>query len=64
MVFNGSWVEEDMKKGQQKQTTAVMMNALNSICDYLKFTTEDCLDFDDHKLPKLDCKLWTCEYRI
>ena len=55
MVYNREWVEEDIAAGEQKRTTTVVNLSLNSMVEYLKFTTEDYLDFPQLKLPTLDC---------
>ena len=44
--------------GPQKRTTVLMNNILNSMVEYLKFTTEDCEEFESRTLPTLDCQLW------
>ena len=42
----------------------MIYSILNSVVEYLKFTTEDCQDYQDLKLPTLDCKLWVEGDRI
>ena len=64
MKYNTDWVDEDKNMGPQKRTTKVIHEALNSISDYLRFTTEDHLDFGEMKLPTLDCQLWVNDYKI
>ena len=51
-------VLEDTELGPQKHTTRVIGDILNSIVPYLSFTTEDSEDFQNGKLPTLDCELW------
>ena len=58
MEYNQDWVEEDELLGPQKRTTHVIHGILNSIREYLVFTTEDQEDYSERKLPTLDCRLW------
>ena len=53
-----------MHIGPQKRRTKVFHEVLNSISDYLRITTEDHLDFDELKLPTLDCQLWVKDYKM
>ena len=64
MVFIIDKVAEDSDTDPQKRTTRVIYSILNSVVEYLKFTTEDCQDYQDLKLPTLDCKLWVEGDRI
>ena len=64
MVFNREWIEEDEQLGPQKRTTEVLNGALNCLVDYLRFTTEDHTDFENAKLPTLDCQIWVEGYGI
>ena len=64
MTFKKEWIDEDLELNQQERTTKVIKEALNSICEYLVFTTEDALDYEDSKLPTLDCKIWLENYKI
>ena len=56
--YNPDWCEEDDLLGPQKRTTHLINGALNSLVEYLHFTTEDHLDYECHKLPTLDCQIW------
>ena len=58
MMYKKEWVAEDLNLSQQERTKKAIHGALNSICEYLVFTTEDGLDYEDGKLPTLDCKIW------
>ena len=58
MVFRTELVREDETISPQKRTTKIMNSILNSLVEYLKFTTEDHEDYPDKRLPTLDCKLW------
>ena len=58
MMYKKEWVAEDLNLSQQERTKKAIHGALNSICEYLVFTTEDGLDYEDKKLPTLDCKIW------
>ena len=57
MVFIESEVEHDINIGPQRRTTLVMNDILNSIVEYLRFTTEDCEDYQSNTLPTLDCQI-------
>ena len=58
LIFKESEVEKDIAVGPQRRTTLIMNEILNSIVEYLKFTTEDNEDFENNKLPTLDCQIW------
>ena len=64
LQFHKDKVNDDQKVSPQKRTTLLINDILNSIVSYLKFTTEDCEDFDNHKLPTLDCELWVENHKI
>ena len=64
IVYNSDWVEEDILIGPQRRTTEVINKMLNSVVEYLTFTTEDQLDYDNLKLPTLDCQLWVQDEKI
>ena len=64
LEFVRELVEEDIEIGPQRRTTNVVKDILNSIVTYLKFTTEDCEDFQSGKLPTLDCELWVVDNEI
>ena len=57
-------MSEDTARGEQKRTTKLINDMLNSLVEYLRFTTEDHLDFEQRKLPTLDCELWVENNKI
>ena len=38
--------------------------ASSFVVEYLNFTTEDCEDYTNNKLPTLDCEIWVENYKI
>ena len=58
VTFVNDKVEEDIAMGPQKRTTNLFTNIHNSLVTYLRFTTEDHLDFENCQLPTLDCSVW------
>ena len=64
LKFRQDLVKEDSLKSPHKRTTDVMLDLLNSLVEYLRFTPEQFLNQDIHKLPTLDCMVWLENGRI
>ena len=47
-----------MESPAQRRTTRVLVAIMDDVYDFLGFTTEIGEDFEDHKLPTLDIKIW------
>ena len=60
LCYTETWRKEDMEAGLSptKRTANVMIDSMNSIMSFLKFTQEIGEDFQDGKLPSLDTKIW------
>ena len=58
--FNKEWEEEDMslKESDTVRMAREVNKAMNSIYPFLKFTVETEEDFENRRLPTLDCELW------
>ena len=58
--FNKDWEEEDMslKESDTVRMAREVNKAMNSIYPFLKFTVETEEDFENGRLPTLDCELW------
>ena len=60
ITYSEEWEEEDEKLGysQEKKTSAVILEVMNSINKELTFTTEIPEEFENKRLPTLDFEMW------
>ena len=60
------WQEEDMKSEvtQEDRTANILLESMNSVMKFLRFTKEAPNDFEDKKLPTLDIKIWIEKMQI
>ena len=65
-VYSRSQAELDEREGVTfvQRTTREITKAMCEMTDFLKFTGEDCSEFEDGTLPTLDTALWMCEGQI
>ena len=58
--YCNAWRMEDLKEGKSRteRTAIILIEIMNSILPFLKFTLEIGDQFKDNKLPTLDLKLW------
>ena len=66
LCFCEEWKMEDMKDGKSatRRTAEILLNLMNQIMPFLKFTMEIGEDFIDMKLPTLDVRIWIRNGRI
>ena len=60
LCFTESWKEEDMKAGTTptRRTANCLLDSMNEMYGFLRFTREIGEDFPDGKLPSLDTAIW------
>ena len=60
LCWTEEWQEEDRvsAKSGLERTCEILRQSMNAIFDFLRFTVESELDFQDRRLPTLDFKLW------
>ena len=67
LCYTESWRLEDEKAGESstRRTGKILVESMNEILSFLKFTLEIGDDFKDGKLPSLDTTVWvkwqTCQ---
>ena len=64
--FNPIWLKEDelANISDDKRTTDLFLQAMNSVMPFLTFTGECPSDFPDNRLPTLDCNLFVSGQKI
>ena len=57
------WEEEDKTSGKSdlSRTSDILQASMKDVYKFLNFTMEVAEDFEDHRLPTLDFKLWVME---
>ena len=60
LCFCEEWRIEDLKDGKSatRRTAEILLQIMNSIMPFLRFTLEIGEEFSDQKLPTLDVKIW------
>ena len=60
LCYSDDWKLEDLKAGKSatRRTAEILLQIMNSILPFLKFTLEIGEPFPDQKLPTLDVKIW------
>ena len=66
LCWSEEWKQEDIENGKSatKRTTDILLDIMNSIMEFLRFTLEISEDFVDGKLPTLDVKIWVVDNTI
>ena len=66
LCYTASWMEEDVKEAltPTRRTANRILESMNSIMSFLRFTQEIGEDFPDLSLPSLDITVWVAENRI
>ena len=64
--YDSNWEADDIASGvpDDKRTTNLLLQAMNSVMPFLTFTGECPSDFPDLRLPTLDCNLWESNGKI
>ena len=59
-VFKEEWKEEDdsLNESDKMRMSKELNKSMNSVYSFLKFTVETEEDFENGRLPTLDCELW------
>ena len=60
LCWREEWEEEDSQSGKSdlERTCEILKESMNMIFEFLEFTIESEIDFEDSRLPTLDLKLW------
>ena len=63
LCWSEEWKQEDIENGKSatKRTADILLDIMNSIMEFLRFTLEISEDFVDGKLPTLDVKIWVVD---
>ena len=66
LCFCEEWKMEDMKDGKSatRRTAEILLNIMNQVMPFIKFTMEIGEDFIDMKLPTFDVRIWVKNGRI
>ena len=60
-IFREDWKVEDSKSSEadrKKKTSSELCKAMNSLFSNIRFTVESEEDFENKRLPTLDCDMW------
>jgi hypothetical protein len=60
LCYTDKWRKEDIMAGLSptERTANALIDSMNSVMSFLRFTQEIGEDFPDNKLPSLDTKIW------
>ena len=56
-MYCGRWETEDQETTGEARTRKVILKSMSGIEDYLEFTVESAMDFEEDWLPTLDTSL-------